>query len=53
MKTAIEQGMADAWAELATLQKKIDAGEVLFGDLFGTREYSEDGTTTSTAWRQL
>jgi hypothetical protein len=39
MKTAIEQGMADAWGDLATLQKKIDAGEVPFGDLFGTREY--------------
>lgn len=39
MKAAMEQGMADAWAELATLQKRIDAGEVTSGDLFGTREY--------------
>jgi hypothetical protein len=39
MKAAIEQGMADAWADLAILQKKIDAGQVPFGDLFGTREY--------------
>ena len=39
LKAAIEQGMADAWAELATLQKKIDSKEVLFGDMFGTREY--------------
>jgi hypothetical protein len=40
MKTAIEQGMADAWADLANLQKeKIDTGEVSLGDVFGTREY--------------
>jgi len=38
-KAAIGQGMADAWTELATLQKKIDSKEVLFGDMFGTREY--------------
>ncbi|MEX2298620.1 MAG: DUF1254 domain-containing protein [Dongiaceae bacterium] len=39
MKTAMEQGMADAWADFATLQKqKIDTGEVTTGDLFGTRE---------------
>jgi hypothetical protein len=40
IKTAIEQGMADAWAELGKLEKeKIDTGEVTSGDLFGTREY--------------
>jgi hypothetical protein len=40
IKTAIEQGMADAWADFANLQKqKIDTGEVTFGDMFGTREY--------------
>ena len=39
MKTAIEQGMADAWADLASLKKRIDAGKVTSGDLFGTREY--------------
>jgi hypothetical protein len=38
-KTAIEQGMADAWADLADLQKRIDAKEVTLGDMFGTREY--------------
>jgi hypothetical protein len=38
MKTALEQGMADAWAELANLKKQIDAGTVTSGDLFGTRE---------------
>ena len=39
IKTALEQGMADAWAELAALQKKIDAREVTSGDMFGTREF--------------
>ena len=39
MKTAIEQGMADAWVDLENLKKEIDAGKVTSGDLFGTREY--------------
>jgi hypothetical protein len=39
MRTAIEQGMADALAELAALQKRIDAKEVTSGEMFGTREY--------------
>jgi hypothetical protein len=39
MKTAIEQGMADAWQAMAQLQKRFDAGEVTSGDTFGTREY--------------
>jgi len=39
MKTAIEQGMADAWAEHAALQKRIDAHEVSTGAFFGTREF--------------
>jgi hypothetical protein len=39
MKTAIEHGMADAWADLADLKKRIDAKEVTSGDMFGTREY--------------
>ncbi|MFO7634580.1 MAG: DUF1254 domain-containing protein [Caldilinea sp.] len=39
MKAAIEQGMADAWTDLANLMKRIDAMEVTAGDLFGTREY--------------
>ena len=38
-KAAIEAGMADAWAEYARLQKRIDAKEVTSGDTFGTREY--------------
>ncbi|TDQ24187.1 DUF1254 domain-containing protein [Phyllobacterium brassicacearum] len=39
MKTAIEQGMADAWADLGALRKQIDAGKITFGELFGTRQY--------------
>jgi hypothetical protein len=39
LKTAIEQGMADAWVDLANLKKEIDAGKVTSGDLFGTRAY--------------
>lgn len=38
-KAAIEAGMADAWAELAQLQKRIDAKQVTSGDMFGTREF--------------
>jgi len=38
-KTAIENGMTDAWADLAALRKRIDAKEVSSGDMFGTREY--------------
>lgn len=39
VRKAFEEGMADAWASLAELQKRIDAKEVLAGDLFGTREF--------------
>jgi len=39
VKKAMQQGMADALAELAKLQKRIDAKEVAFGDMFGTRQY--------------
>src|SRR5690606_32149952 len=38
VKTALQQGMADAWAEFTNLQKqKIDTGKVSSGDMFGTR----------------
>jgi hypothetical protein len=39
LKMAIEAGMADAWADLAALQKRINAKEVTLSDMFGTREY--------------
>src|SRR2546423_1703064 len=39
MKAAVEQGVADAWAEFGGLVKEFDAGKVTSGDVFGTREY--------------
>ena len=39
IKTAIEQGMADAWADFAGLEKQIAAGKVTSGDIFGTRQF--------------
>ena len=40
MKTAMQQGMADAWVDYDNFQKeKIDTGEVTSGDLFGARAY--------------
>ena len=40
MKTAVEQGMADAWTEFAEFKaKRLDTGIVTFGDCFGTRQY--------------
>src|SRR5258705_13966666 len=39
MKTAIEQGMADAWVAFAGLKKEFDEGKVTSGDVFGTRAY--------------
>jgi hypothetical protein len=40
MKTAMQQGMADAWVEFANFRKeKMDRGEVTSGDVFGTRAY--------------
>jgi hypothetical protein len=39
MRTAIEGGMADAWAEMNTLQTdKINTAQVTAADLFGTRQ---------------
>jgi hypothetical protein len=39
IKTAIEQGVADAWADLADVRRKFDTREVTSGDVFGTRAY--------------
>jgi len=39
MKTAMEQGVADAWAAFAGLMKEFDAGKITSGDVFGTRAY--------------
>ena len=43
VKTAIEQGIADAWADLGNLQKTgLDTGKVTTSDLFGSREFLKD-----------
>jgi hypothetical protein len=43
LKTAIEQGIADAWAELKELKtQQIDTGKLTSGDIFGTREYLQN-----------
>jgi hypothetical protein len=39
MKAAIEQGMADAWADMNATSKKLDTGEITAGDCYGTRQY--------------
>ena len=39
LKAAIEQGIADAWADFGGLVKQFDAGNVTSGDVFGTRAY--------------
>jgi hypothetical protein len=39
MKTAIEQGMGDAWTAFAGLEKEFAAGKVTSGDVFGTRAF--------------
>ena len=43
MRTALSQGISDAWADLAELQKnEINTGKVTVGDMFGTRAYLKD-----------
>jgi hypothetical protein len=40
IKAAVEQGMADAWAEFFEFKKtRLDTGQVTSGDAFGTRAY--------------
>ena len=39
IRQAVQQGMADAWADLAALKTRIDKGEVTSGQVFGTREF--------------
>jgi hypothetical protein len=39
LRSAVEAGMADAWAAHADLQKRIAAKEVTSGEVFGTRDY--------------
>ena len=37
IRKAIEDGRADAWADMGRLAKRISAGEVTSGDVLGTR----------------
>ncbi|MFN7278323.1 MAG: DUF1254 domain-containing protein [Betaproteobacteria bacterium] len=40
LRQAVEEGMADAWADFAAFKKtRIETGEVTSGDLFGTRAF--------------
>ncbi|BFU94062.1 MAG: hypothetical protein NTNFB02_07840 [Nitrospira sp.] len=39
IKTAIEQGRADAWDDINATVKKLNTGEITAGDCYGTREY--------------
>ena len=38
IRKAVEDGRADAWADMDRLAKRISAGEVASGDVLGTRE---------------
>lgn len=38
-RQAFEQGMADAWEEFARFKAIVDRGEVVSGQVFGTREF--------------
>jgi hypothetical protein len=39
VRRAMEAGMADAWADFAGALERVNAGTLVSGDLFGTREY--------------
>jgi hypothetical protein len=39
IKTAIEQGMADAWVAFGGLKEDFEEGKLNSGDVFGTRQY--------------
>ena len=42
MKTANEQGRADAWEAFAGVVKELEEGKLTAGDLFGTRQYMKN-----------
>ncbi len=39
IRTAMEQGIADAWVDFNGILKQFNEGKVTSGDVFGTREY--------------
>jgi hypothetical protein len=38
-REALQAGMVDGWEEFAAVKKRVEAGELTSGDLFGTRAY--------------
>jgi len=42
IREALEEGIADAWTDYADLKKRVDAGDVTSGQLFGTREFLQN-----------
>jgi hypothetical protein len=42
IREGFEQGIADAWTDFADLKKRVDAGEVTSGQMFGTREFLQN-----------
>ena len=42
IRGAISAGIADAWTDFTALSKKVHAGEVTSGDMFGTRDSLEN-----------
>jgi len=50
MKSAITQGIADAWAEFAGLSKQIDAGKVTSGDHCRTISACPASPSTTSGW---
>ncbi len=45
IRGAIEQGIADAWAENEVTKQQLVAGKLASGDLFGTRDYLKNNYT--------
>ncbi len=42
VRRALREGIADAWADFATVKRQVDAGRLTSGDLFGTREHLQN-----------
>ncbi|WP_216909326.1 DUF1254 domain-containing protein [Synechococcus sp. CCY 0621] len=45
IRGAMEQGIADAWAENEATKQQVVAGKLASGDLFGTRDYLKNNYT--------
>ena len=42
MKTAMEEGIADAWADFGRTRDELNEGKITSGDVFGTRAYMKN-----------